>query len=89
MMQNYLQNLYMRQYAPPAIAQQPGMVGSQMGIGGMQYMAPQVQSATGPQKTEMERLQEQLRRLQQDTNAIDPRMQRLDYFMSGGPGGGA
>lgn len=35
MMQQYLQNLFMRRYQPPAIQQQPGMVSSQMGPGGM------------------------------------------------------
>lgn len=43
LMQQYLMNLFMRRYQPPAIPQQPGMVGSRMGQGGMQYMAPQVE----------------------------------------------
>lgn len=42
LMSQYLQSLFMRRYNPPAIAQQPGMVSSQMGPGGMQYRAPQV-----------------------------------------------
>lgn len=53
LMQQYLMNLYMRRYQPPAIQQQPGMVGSQMGQGGMQYQAPQIANvspvATQPQ----------------------------------------
>lgn len=48
LMKQYLQSLFMRRYQPPAIPQQPGMVGSQMGPGGMQYMAPQVQQAVLP-----------------------------------------
>jgi len=60
MMAQYLQSLFMRRYNPPAIQQQPGMVGSQMGQGGMQYMAPQVQQSS-PMTTP---LQEQLARLE-------------------------
>lgn len=45
LMQQYLQNLYMRRYQTPAIQQQPGMVSSQMGPGGMQYRAPTIQPA--------------------------------------------
>lgn len=48
LMRQYLQSLFMRRYQPPAIPQQPGMVGSQMGPGGMQYMAPQIQQAALP-----------------------------------------
>lgn len=48
LMKQYLQSLFMRRYQPPAIPQQPGMVGLQMGPGGMQYMAPQVQQAVLP-----------------------------------------
>lgn len=48
LMQQYLMNLYMRRYQPPAIQQQPGMVGSQMGQGGMQYQAPQVPNLPSP-----------------------------------------
>ena len=48
LMAQYLQNLFMRRYNPPAIAQQPGMVGSQMGQGGMQYMAPQLPNLPSP-----------------------------------------
>ena len=44
LMAQYLQNLYMRRYNPPALAQYPGMVGSQLGPGGMAYQAPQVQN---------------------------------------------
>ena len=40
LMQQYLQNLFMRRYNPPAISGQG--VTSQMGQGGMQYMAPQM-----------------------------------------------
>jgi len=40
LMAQYLQNLYMRRYNPPALAQYPGMVGSQLGPGGMAYQAP-------------------------------------------------
>ena len=64
LMQQYLANLFMRRYNPPAIAQQPGMVGSRMGMGGMQYMAPQVVQAAPPGKTEMQRMQEQLAAMQ-------------------------
>ena len=64
LMAQYLQNLYMRRYNPPAIAQQPGMVGSRMGQGGMQYMAPQLQQLAPPGKTEMQRMQEQLAAMQ-------------------------
>ena len=48
LMQQYLQQMFMRRYQPPAIQQQPGMVGSQMGQGGMQYMAPKIPAATDP-----------------------------------------
>lgn len=48
MMQQYLQNLFMRRYQPPAIQQQPGMVSSQMGQGGMQYRAPQIPNVQLP-----------------------------------------
>ena len=48
LMQQYLMNLYMRRYQPPAIQQQPGMVGSQMGQGGMQYQAPQIANLPSP-----------------------------------------
>lgn len=51
LMAQYLQNLYMRRYNPPALAQYPGMVGSQLGPGGMAYQAPQptVQALPGRQ----------------------------------------
>lgn len=68
LMQQYLMNLYMRRYQPPAIPQQPGMVGSRMGQGGMQYMAPQVQQMAPPGKTEMQRMQEQLAAMQSQMN---------------------
>lgn len=48
LMQQYLQNLFMRRYQTPAIQQQPGMVGSQMGQGGMQYQAPQIANVPLP-----------------------------------------
>lgn len=64
LMQQYLQSLFMRRYQPPAIPQQPGMVGSRMGQGGMQYMAPQLQQMAPPGKTEMQRMQEQLAAMQ-------------------------
>jgi hypothetical protein len=48
LMQQYLQNLFMRRYQPPAIQQQPGMVSSQMGQGGMQYRAPQIANTPLP-----------------------------------------
>ena len=48
MMQRYLQQLSQRRYNPPAIPQQPGMVSSQMGPGGMQYQAPQMQRPAAP-----------------------------------------
>lgn len=68
LMAQYLQNLFMRRYNPPAIAQQPGMVGSRMGMGGMQYMAPQLQQLAPPGKTEMQKMQEQLAALQAQMN---------------------
>ena len=68
LMQQYLASLFMRRYNPPAIAQQPGMVGSRMGQGGMQYMAPQLQQMAPPGKTEMQRMQEQLAALQAQMN---------------------
>ncbi len=48
LMQQYLMNLFMRRYQPPAIPQQPGMVSSQMGPGGMQYRAPQIPNVPLP-----------------------------------------
>jgi hypothetical protein len=48
LMQQYLMNLFMRRYQPPAIPQQPGMVSSQMGPGGMQYQAPQIPNVPLP-----------------------------------------
>ena len=48
LMQQYLMNLFMRRYQPPAIQQQPGMVSSQMGQGGMQYRAPQIPNVQLP-----------------------------------------
>lgn len=69
LMQQYLMNLYMRRYQPPAIQQQPGMVGSQMGQGGMQYQAPQLQQMAPPGKTEMQRMQEQLAAMQSQMNS--------------------
>lgn len=48
LMQQYLANLFMRRYQPPAIQQQPGMVSSQMGQGGMQYLSPQIQQRSLP-----------------------------------------
>lgn len=68
LMQQYLQSLFMRRYQPPAIQQQPGMVGSRMGQGGMQYMAPQLQQMAPPGKTEMQRMQEQLAAMQSQMN---------------------
>lgn len=50
MMRQYLQGLSQRRYNPPAIPQQPGMVSSQMGPGGMQYRSPQVQQTQLPQQ---------------------------------------
>lgn len=69
LMQQYLMNLFMRRYQPPAIPQQPGMVGSRMGMGGMQYMAPQLQQLAPPGKTEMQRMQEQLAAMQAQMQA--------------------
>lgn len=68
LMNQYLASLFMRRYNPPAIAQQPGMVGSRMGPGGMQYMAPQLQQMAPPGKTEMQRMQEQLAAMQAQMN---------------------
>ena len=48
LMQQYLMNLYMRRYNPPALAQYPGMVGSQMGPGGTAYQAPQIANVPLP-----------------------------------------
>ena len=48
LMGQYLQNLYMRRYNPPALAQYPGMVGSQMGPGGTAYQAPQIANVPLP-----------------------------------------
>jgi len=78
LMQQYLQSLFMRRYQPPAIPQQPGMVGSQMGPGGMQYMAPQVQQMAPPGKTEMQRMQEQLAAMQAQTNQNQNQFQNYD-----------
>lgn len=69
LMQQYLQSLFMRRYQPPVIPQQPGMVGSRMGQGGMQYMAPQLQQMAPPGKTEMQRMQEQLAAMQSQMNS--------------------
>ena len=80
LMAQYLQNLFMRRYNPPAIAQQPGMVGSRMGMGGMQYMAPQVVQAAPPGKTEMQRMQEQMAALQAQMQQQNP----FQNFDSGG-----
>ena len=63
MMQQYLQQLSQRRYNPPAIPQQPGMVSSQMGPGGMQYRSPQMPQAQLPQQPQ-----------QQNTLATDPAM---------------
>ena len=49
LMSQYLQNLFMRRYNPPAIGGQG--VTSQMGPGGMQYMAPQMQQQA-PRQTQ-------------------------------------
>ena len=49
LMSQYLQNLFMRRYNPPAISGQG--VTSQMGQGGMQYMAPQMQQQA-PRQTQ-------------------------------------
>ena len=48
LMAQYLQNLYMRRYNPPAIPQQPGMVSSSLGMGGRQYQAPQIANVPLP-----------------------------------------
>ena len=48
LMRQYLMSLFMRRYQPPAIQQQPGMVSSQMGQGGMQYRAPQIPNVQLP-----------------------------------------
>lgn len=69
LMGQYLQNLYMRRYNPPALAQYPGMVGSQMGPGGTAYQAPQLQQMAPPGKTEMQRMQEQLAAMQSQMNS--------------------
>jgi len=78
LMQRYLQNIFMRRYQPPAIPQQPGMVGSRMGMGGMQYMAPQVQQMAPPGKTEMQRMQEQLAAMQAQMNQNQNQFQNYD-----------
>lgn len=48
MMQQYLQSLFMRRYAPPAVS--GSGVTSQMGHGGMQYRAPTVANVAMPQQ---------------------------------------
>ena len=53
LMQQYLMNLFMRRYQPPMILQQPGMVGSQRGQGGMQYMPPQIQQMPLPAQSQL------------------------------------
>lgn len=85
LMQQYLMNLYMRRYQPPAIAQQPGMVGSQMGQGGMQYMAPQVQSQAQP--TKQSALTSLFGGQDQDAALLDYLRRQYAYALSGGGGG--
>ena len=85
LMGQYLQNLYMRRYNPPALAQYPGMVGSQMGPGGTAYQAPQVQNKP---------LQQNQGASWSGVGGIDPNSgfndwlrQQYAYAMSGGGGG--
>lgn len=85
LMQQYLQNLFMRRYNPPAIAQQPGMVGSRMGPGGMQYMAPQVQVQAQP--TKQSALTSLFGGQDQDAALLDYLRRQYAYALSGGGGG--
>ena len=85
LMAQYLQNLYMRRYNPPALAQYPGMVGLQLGPGGMAYQAPQVQNKP---------LQQNQGASWSGVGGIDPNSgindwlrQQYAYAMSGGGGG--
>ena len=85
LMAQYLQNLYMRRYNPPALAQYPGMVGSQLGPGGMAYQAPQVQNKP---------LQQNQGASWSGVGGIDPNSgindwlrQQYAYVSSGGGGG--
>lgn len=85
LMQQYLMNLFMRRYQPPAIPQQPGMVGSRMGQGGMQYMAPQVQSQAQP--TKQSALTSLFGGQDQDAALLDYLRRQYAYALSGGGGG--
>lgn len=87
MMQSYLQGLYRRQYNPPAIAQQPGMVGSQMGVGGMQYTAPQVQRAELP-KGPQSALQQLLGSQEDQDQALINWLRQYHAYQASGGGGG-
>lgn len=48
LMAQYLQNLFMRRYSPPALTGAENTVRSQMGPGGMQYQAPVPTAQTLP-----------------------------------------
>lgn len=87
LMQQYLANLFMRRYNPPAIAQQPGMVGSQMGQGGMQYMAPQIQQWSLPAQSNPLAALLSGGQSQDDANLLDWLRRQHIYAMSGGGGG--
>lgn len=88
LMQQYLAGLHRRRYNPPAIAQQPGMVGSQMGPWGMQYMAPQVPSSTLPAKSNpLAALLGGQSQEQENTALLNWLQQQYNFAMSGGGGG--
>lgn len=73
LMQQYLQHLFMRRYQTPMLQQQPGMVSSQMGPGGMQYRAPQVMPAAN----------DPVRQQQQQQMTLGPAMSQYDGQNSG------
>ena len=86
LMGQYLQNLYMRRYNPPALAQYPGMVGSQMGPGGTAYQAPQIRNV--PLPTNQNRGAGGMGGSQDNSAAINNWLQQqYAYAMSGGGGG--
>ena len=85
LMNQYLASLFMRRYNPPAMGQQPGMVGSQMGPGGMQYTAPQVQSQAQP--TKQSALASLFGGQDQDAALLDYLRRQYVYALSGGGGG--
>ena len=86
LMAQYLQNLYMRRYNPPALAQYPGMVGLQLGPGGMAYQAPHIRNV--PLPTNQNRGAWGMGGSQDNSAAINNWLQQqYAYAMSGGGGG--